>query len=403
MTRRLFAACQSAWLLAAVSCSGAGAPPGPAASNEPPAGAGAARPVLTVSADLQKKWGISVGRAARVTVTSTITLPGTVSVNQERTAHISPLVDGKVVEVRADLGQTVRKNQVLVVIHSLAFSQAQIAFLQAHARLDLARKELDRAKELLREEAIQQKEYLRREAECRAATTEYGLQESNLHSLGLDHTRLDALVKRAGAPSPDLSDLAEPTLDVLSPVDGRIIFRDLVLGEHVHPDKVLFIASDLSTVWAFLDAREKDLPFISRSSAIAIQSPVYPGRVFAGRAVHMSDLVDETLRTIKVRVEVANAGLLLKPNMYIQGVVNTAAGSRQVLAVPEEAVQTIDGTSVVFVAERPDTFAAWPVEVGDRIGTNREITKGLDGSELIVLVGAFTLKSERMKSTLGGE
>ena len=401
MTPPMPSLCLLACFIAAAACSRAEAPPGPAASNA--AEAAAARPVLTVSTDMQKKWGIRVGRAARLTVSSTITLPGTVSLNQKRTAHISPLVDGKVVEVRADLGDTVRRNQVLVVIHSPAFAQAQIAFLQAHARLDLARTELDRAKELLREEAIQQKEYLRREAEFRAATTECGLQESNLHSLGLDHPRLDALVKRAGGPNADLSDLAEPTLDVVSPIDGRIIFRDLVIGEHVHPDKILFTASDLTTVWAFLDAREKDLPFISRSSTIAIQCPVYPGRAFAGRGVQTSDIVDEKLRTIKVRVEVENAGLLLKPNMYIQGVVDTTAGSRQVLAVPEDAIQTIDGTPVVFVAERPDTFAAWPVEVGDRIGTHREITKGLDGSEAIVLVGAFTLKSERMKSTLGGE
>jgi multidrug efflux pump subunit AcrA (membrane-fusion protein) len=243
---------------------------------------------------------------------------------------------------------------------------------------------------------------LRREAEFEAATTEAGCRIEP-HSLGIEHLRLDALIRMAAQPDTHLSDLAEPTLNVVSPIGGRIIFRDIVIGEHAHQDKILFTVSDLSVVWAFLDAREKDLPAINGSNTITIRCPVYADRSFPGRAIQASDIVDEKLRTIKIRVEVPNPGLLLKPNMYIQGVVESTAGPRQVLAVPEDAIQNIDGTPVVFVVERPDAFAVCPVEVGDRIGSSRTVTKGLSGSETIVLAGAFTLKSELMKSTLGGD
>jgi cobalt-zinc-cadmium efflux system membrane fusion protein len=390
-------------LIVFAACSRPAAPPG--AADEPRAAADAApaQRVLRVAPAMQKKWGIGIGPVGRLTVSSSITLPGVVGLDQRQTAQISPAVEGKIVEVRADLGDTVRQNQVLAVIHSPAFAQAQIAYLQARARLDLARKEFERAKELLKQEAIQQREFLRREAEFEAATTEAGLQESNLHSLGIEHPRLDALIRMAAQPDTHLSDLAEPTLNVVSPIGGRIIFRDIVIGEHAHPDKILFTVSDLSVVWAFLDAREKDLPAINGSSTITIRCPVYADRSFPGRAIQVSDIVDEKLRTIKIRVEVPNPGLLLKPNMYIQGVVESTAGPRQVLAVPEEAIQNIDGTSIVFVVERPDAFAICPVEVGDRIGSSRTVTKGLSGSETIVLAGAFTLKSELMKSTLGGD
>ena len=99
--------------------------------------------------------------------------------------------------IGADLGDQVRAGQVLVVLHSPALAQAQTAFLQANARRAVARRELDRARELLKDEAIQQKEVLRRQAEFDAATTEYGLAESSLHSLGWDHPQLDALLQKA--------------------------------------------------------------------------------------------------------------------------------------------------------------------------------------------------------------
>jgi cobalt-zinc-cadmium efflux system membrane fusion protein len=391
-----------ACLLPLMACGSGPAPRGADTSAPAPAAPAQSQKTLTVSAEMQKRWGINVGPVSKLSVSTSVTLPGVLSLNQKRTAHISSLVEGTVVSINADLGDIVRKGQPLVTIHSPVFAQSQVAFLQAYARMNLARKEFDRAKALLEQEAIQQKEYLRREADLEAATTDYGLQESDLHAFGMDHPRLNALIARSTMPGSDLSDLAEPRLDIVSPIDGRVIFRDVVVGEHIHPDTILFTASDLATLWAFLDAREKDLPFIGPASTVVIRCPVYPSRSFSGHNVQTSDMVDEKLRTIKIRVEVANTGLLLKPNMYIQGVVATSTASRQVLAVPEEAVQTIDGVTTVFVAQRPDTFALCPVELGDVIGTSRAITKGLTGSETIVVAGAFTLKAELMKSTLGG-
>jgi len=369
----------------------------------PPAKAETAA-VLKVTPELQRKWGVTVGPVRRVLATSMLTLPGVVALDQTRSAQNSPLLDGKVVSVRADLGQQVRRGQVLVVVHSPAFAQAQTAFLQAHARRDLAAKEFERAKELLGQEAIQQKEYLRREAEYEAATTEVGLQESNMHSLGVDHPRLSVLLNRTTGAQKDLSDLAEPFLEVTSPLDGRIISRDVVLGEPVTPEKVLFVVSDLTTLWAMLDAREKDLPFLGPTSRVSIRSAVYPDRVFEGRNPRTGDVVDEKLRTIKVRVEVANRGLLLKPNMYVQGIVETpSATPHEVLAVPEEAIQTIGGEPTVFVLSGGDRFTPTTVELGERTGPNRVIVRGLQGTETIAVKGAFSLKAELMKNSLGGE
>ncbi len=89
--------------------------------------------------------------------------------------------------------------------------------------------------------------------------------------------------RRRREPGTDLSDLVDPTLTLRAPIDGRVVTRDVVAGEHVHPDKLLFTVSDLSTVWALLDAREKDLPGLTVGGRVAVTSEVYGARRFEGR------------------------------------------------------------------------------------------------------------------------
>ena len=372
-------------------------------------GATATRPgnsrEVRLSAETQKKWGIVVGRATKESVSATLTLPGVLALNQARTAHISSPLEGKVISVGTDLGDQVKKGQVLLVVHSPAFAQAKTAFLQARARLNLNRQEYDRAKRLLKDQALDQKEYLRREAEHESAATEYAVLESNLHSFGLAQGQIDELIRRYTQSSNDttLDELADPNLKILSPIDGRIIFRDVIVGEPVKPEKILFTASDLSTIWAVMDARENDLAHLSPGRSVAIRCQAYPDRSFQGRVLQIGDVVDEKLRTIKVRAEVSNVGLLLKPNMYIRGAIADSATASQVLTVPEDAVQTVEGEPTVFVLERDGVFAVRPVEVGERAGSRRVIIRGLDGPESVVIAGAFNLKAELLKGTLGGE
>lgn len=386
------------------ACGGSGAS-GAAGRDAAAAATETARPPrgLRISPELQKKWGVATGPVERLNVSGALRLPGVLSLNQQRSAHISAVLEGKVVSISADLGDTVKKDQVLLVVHSPAFAQVQTAFLQAYSKRNIARREFERAKELLKDEAIQQKEYQRRQAEYEAASTDYGLAESNLHSLGWGHPQIDGMVERASKVSADLSDLVDPYLRVRSPIDGRVISRDVVVGEHVPPDKLLFSVSDLSMLWALLDAREQDLPVLGSARRVSVESQVYAGRSFEGRIARIGDVVDEKLRTITLRVEVPNAGLLLKPNMYIQGVIQTNGHEHQVLCVPEDAVQTIDGEPSVFVLGGDKAFGLRPVQVGDLIGTSRTVTRGLDGSEIVVIAGAFNLKAELLKSSFAGE
>jgi len=350
-----------------------------------------------------QEWGIKWALPAKTRIASRISVPGVLSLNLNRTAHISSFVGGKVVSLAADLGVAVRKGQVLLTINSPEFADAQAEFLQAQARFLLSTREFDRAKMLLKENAIEKKEYLRREAEHEQAATRYGALGSALHSYGITHAQIDELIGKCKLLEDKTykCDIADPRLSVLSPISGTVIERDVILGEHVIPEKNLFSVSDLSTLWAILDAYENDLPLIRADSSVTITSSQYPEQVFPGKITTISDLVDPKLRTIKVRVEIDNADKRLKPNMYIQGHIENRTITEDGLLLPEAAVQNLEKKKVVFIRSGETAFTAQPVTVGGKIGGSRIILNGLIGDEDVVIEGAFTLKAELGKATFG--
>ncbi|MBM3284854.1 MAG: efflux RND transporter periplasmic adaptor subunit [Candidatus Aminicenantes bacterium] len=396
-------------LLALTFCGGGvESPPGasPSHNHKSPAVAAEthAHPAIEVSPDKQKAWGLRVGEVGKETLAGRITVPGAVALNENRTAHVSSFVHGQVASLGADLGQVVRKGQPLLTIHSPEFARAQADFLEARARYNLGLADFRRAEALWEARAIEEKEYLRRRAENEKLATEYGAFGSKLHSFGLTHEDIEKLIEKCRLVETQeyKCEVADPNLAVLAPLSGSIIFRDAVVGAPIEPNKILFTLSDLGTLWANLDVPEKDIPFVGPESRVSMRSTLFPGRDFAAKISYVSDVVDEKLRTLRVRVEVDNAAGLLKPNMYVQGIIDlTASGWTGVIAVPEEAVQTLENERIVFVREKEGVFAARRVRVGDRVGDRRIILEGLAEGDVVVLEGAFTLKSELSKTAFG--
>lgn len=361
-------------------------------------------PEITVSPELQKSWGLRVGEVRRETLAGLLTVPGTIVLNENRTAHVSSFVSGQIASVEADLGLEVRKGQPLLTIHSPEFARAQADFLDAKARYELGLADFKRAEALWQAKAIEEKEYLRRRAENEKLATEYGVLGSKLHSLGLTHEDIEKLIEKCRLVETQQykCELADPNLVIFATLSGTVIFRNAVVGDPVEPNKVLFTISDLRALWAYLDVPEKDIPFVGANSRVLLRSGLFPGRDFTSKINHISDVVDEKLRTLRIRAEVDGAAGLLKPNMYIQGIIEHAAPDwTGVLALPEAAVQTLESEKVVFVREKEGVFAARPVRIGERVGDRRIILDGLAEGETVVLEGAFTLKSELTKAAAG--
>jgi len=356
-------------------------------------------------------WEIQTGIVSKSDIASRVTVPGVIGLNQNNTAEVSSYVTGKVVGLSVDLGSQVRKGQVLLTINSPEFASAQADYLDAHTRCRLGRRDYERALELWETRSIEERELLLHEAELEQCFADLAAAESILHSYGVDHGWMDSLTQRREALSqlggdPDL--VANANLPIYSPLDGRIIYRDVMVGEHVDPTRTLFTVSKLGTLWAQLDVYENDLPFVRNNSDVIIRSSLLPNTDFPGKIVYVSDVLDETLRTARARVEVTNIDGLLKPNMYVQGVVQNRDDSRSVIAIPDEAIVLLHGEQTVFLLGPPEEgedhleFLVNHISTGDLIGDLRVVTSGLEGGETIVLKGAFTLKSELEKGAGGG-
>ncbi len=175
------------------------------------------------------------------------------------------------------------------------------------------------------------------------------------------------------------------------------------MGELSDPSKSLYTVADLSSVWVLIDINEKDLAKVHRGQAAIVTVGAFPDLKMKGRITYIADLVDESTRTVKARIEVANPGRKLKPEMFATVELALAADAAPVLAVPEDALQDLDGKKVVFVADNETEFTARQVQPGRLAGGMVEIVSGLKEGERYAIKGSFILKSEVKKGEMTDE
>ncbi len=364
--------------------------------------------ILHVEPASVEEWGLETGPVGRTDVSAEIQLPGVLATNGNRTAEVASPVEGQIAELKTDLGGWVRGGQTLATLNAPEFTQAQAAFLQAYAQSRMSRADYERAVVLRGERAIEDREFLRRQAAFEQHLAEFRMAEVILHSLGVEEEPLLAIM--------DGLDLERPIQDhsalqsyfsLRTPVSGVVLQRDAVLGQHVEPGHTLFTVSDLSILWAQLDAYENQLPGLARGAEVVITTPSFPDRSFLGQVTVVANQVDPEVRTVRVRAEVQNPDGLLRPNMYVQGFLRVRRAGEEHFVLPEEAVQFLEGHHVVFVAvpsppgEPHLMFEEREVLPGETLSLGRIILAGLNGSETVVVKGAFTLKAEMTKGAGG--
>jgi cobalt-zinc-cadmium efflux system membrane fusion protein len=391
-----------AFLLGACSPGGPGEDAGsPGAAEDEPENE------LHLESQQIQDWGIRMGPIGRTSVSAELTLPGALTVNENRTAEVGPLVAGQISSLRVDLGSRVGTGEILATLNSPEFTRAQTQFLQAFAQAELSRKDFERAQILQESRAIEEREFLRRQAVYEHHLADRRAAEVFLHSLGIEEDRMRELEAAVDVSLPPEDHRAvDPPLAVRTPVSGVVVERDAVLGSHVEPGRPLFTVSDLSSLWARLDAYEDQMAHLRTGSDVVIRTPLFPGRDFPGKVTVVADQVDEELRTVRVRAEIPNPDGILKPNMYVQGLLRLQSGEER-MVVPVDAVQLLEGRHVVFVLMPEDpgeshiVIRAVDVEPGETLSEGRIIESGLDGSEIIVVEGAFNLKAELTKGAGG--
>ena len=318
---------------------------------------------------------------------------GTITYDANRVSIVAPRVEGRVVSVRADLGQQVRPGTVLAVIESSEAGATRGDLERARANVDVARRNYEREKRLYEEQITPQKEMLDAEAAFRLSEADYNSALARLSAIGADGG--------TGA-----------TFGLSTPVGGTVVERNASPGLTVNPSTNLFTVADLRSVWITVDVYEGDYARVRTGAGAMVLPSALQGASFAGRVTYAGGIVDPASRTFKVRVEVSNAGLRLRPGMFAQVRIQTPRSSspsastgsaNSSIVIPELAIQDVGGRQVVFVATgTPGAFVVRPVVVGSRAGSGMvAVTSGLSAGEMIVTKGAFQLKSELMKASFG--
>ncbi|MEK6762518.1 MAG: efflux RND transporter periplasmic adaptor subunit [Nitrospira sp.] len=365
--------------------------PAPAQESGPKRSADEAR-LVRFPLDEVTRSGVTVEPVGRTAFRTYRTFPGVVRPNENALANITTLVRGRVAEVHADLGQMVKANQLLAVLHSGDLGLAQSAYLKARARRHVAEQAYQRAQFLFKEKVIGQAEEQRREGEMISIRAEAQEALEGLRLLGMDDKQIRSLER---------TQTIRSQVPIVAPFAGRVIARDLTKGELVETTNKLFAVADLSTVWVVANVSEKDVSYVQRATTVPNQ-PVevhvtaYPDEVFQGTVVYVGDVLDTATRTMQVRLTLANPTGQLKPEMFATIRVSSEPAA-DVLVVPEAAVQHDRDRSFVFVQQEPGVFEARTVRLGEKNGTFAEVLDGLREGEVVVKEGAFTLKSELLK------
>ena len=345
---------------------------------------------VKLSPEALKNAGIKTAAAKAEAITDTLAVTATISHNQDRLFHVTPQITGRVVDVRVSVGSEVKTGSVLAVLDSIELGQTKSEYIKTQTFLELAKANYEREKSLFDQKIAAKKDVLSAEAEYRKTEAEARSLHERLRLYGLSD---QAITNLNNVPS---------QYTLISPAAGVVLERDMSKGEVIEAGKKVATISDLSTVWVLLNIHEKDLAKGKQGTTVKIHTESYPGEVFAGKVAYIGNVVDPQTRTVPLRVEVPNPRARLKPGMFATAEVVTGISSTQAIMIPSSAIQKIEGKPSVFVQEKDGSFAKRELELGREFGNSVEAKAGLKEGDLVVVEGAFTLKSELLKEGLEG-
>lgn len=346
--------------------------------------------------------GIGTWTVKPVNLAHLLVLNGTVSHDENKLLQVGANVRGRVVSIPVDLGTRVAKGDVLVTVESVDLGRAREELVRELSSLRVASRAYERAKSLVDAKAISTGEFQSREGDYLSKKAAAESAERTLHLLGESQDQVDRMRARveSGGASHDPEDGA--SLALRAPFAGRVIERKATPGALFEALQPLLTLADLSNVWVFMQAYEKDLALLREGVAVTIRTEAYPQEALNGKVDFLGSVVDPATRTIKVRASVRNPGERLRPGMFVKAQVDVpqAYEGSTVLAVPQSAVQTLEGRTMVFLQTEPGVFGRRIVETGHSFEAFTEIYSGVKAGDVVVTEGSFVVKSEFAKATL---
>lgn len=332
-------------------------------------------------------------------VRNALQLTGEIQLDLTRVVEIASAGSGRIESIQGLLGDTVQASESLTVIQSAEFGQAQADFLDAQARLDLARQTHEREKTLVERKISSQADFLAARKEFVATQVALAAARKRLQLFGLTDKQIEVLA--TADPDEQFAQLVLTT-----PIAGTILEQNIVRGQLVSPAQRLYRIADLSRVWVWCNLYESDLAALYERMASTdkveaeLRVAAFPAETFKATVDLLGSQVDRDTRTLRVRLVAGNAQGKLKPGMFVTAFIPLAE-CEHVVHVPESAVLADGGDHFVFAQLTDELWIRRDITVGHRDKGLVEVLAGLPEGETIATTGAFMFKSEVLKEKMG--
>jgi membrane fusion protein, copper/silver efflux system len=329
---------------------------------------------IQISPEKQQLIGVQYSTVEFKALSRTLRAVGRLTWDETKIVRVHSRVEGWVEQVFVDfIGKQVGKGQPLISIYSPELWQTQQEYLLAlKGRNELANSPF--------REAVASSASLLEAARKR-------LELWDIEMAQLEH------LEHTGKPF--------KALTLYAPSDGFVLTRNAFPKQRVTPETELYAIADLSTIWVMADIYEYEAAEIKVGQPATVTLSYAPGRSYRGKVTYINPQFDNTTRTLKVRVELANPGFALKPDMFAN--VEFGIGYGKQVVVPQEAVMDSGAEQLVFVAHDGGYFEPRKVQLGAKVDNEFIVLGGLKAGERIVTSANFLVDSEsKLKSAAGG-
>ncbi len=364
--------------------------------------------VQFASVDAIRKAGVFLAPVQQLPMASQVRGNAELTYNRDRLANVSSRAAGTLWRVDAQLGQRVKKGEVIALVDALEVGKAKAELLAAQAAQDARAKALDRIQSSTASGFRTQADLQAAEAELKESRVRVYNARQSLINLGLPLPQGAALdessIQFLGLPAGVIQGLDAQSstanlLPLTAPFDGIVIERTAVAGEFVEPGKPLLVIADTSLMWLTIDLPLADARRVKIGQDVSFVADGADEAV-AGKLAWISTAVDHDTRTVKVRADIENPDAALLANTFGLARV-TIRREAKAVAVPDDALQWEGCCFVVFVRQAEDIFQVRKVKLGARSNGFTEIAAGLLPGEIVASAGSSILKSEILKHNLG--
>jgi RND family efflux transporter MFP subunit len=323
--------------------------------------------IIKIDPVTSQNMGLKMAVAREEALSKTITTVAHIDYDEERMYGVNSKVAGWIEKLYVDYeGQSIGKGDPIVEIYSPDLVTAQQEYLSALKNRDILK---EASLVSAREGAVD----LLKAARDRLLL--WDVSEKQIAEL-------------------EKSGVVRKTMTLYSPADGVVIGKMVVEGDKVSPGMNLFQVADLSNVWALAHIYEYELPFVKMGQEVELSLPYLPGNYFSAKIAFIYPYLDSQTRDVKIRIEIPNRDLLLKPNMYADARIESSLPGKR-LMIPSEAVIRSGLRNLVFVSLGDGKFLPREVELGVQGQDDMiEISSGLNAGDVVVTSSQFMLDSE---------